>query len=89
VLAGLEDRHRDPAFFELHKRGFQSAALPAAAAPEVEGKRRALDLLREGRLRELSAEIDALTAPLVLRALHTPGQPRILVFGPDLGGPAG
>jgi hypothetical protein len=44
-----------------------------------------VDLLLEGRLRDLPAEIDALTMRQVLDAVESLGRPRILVFGPDLG----
>lgn len=86
ALSSLENNYRVPAFFELHKREFRNAALAADAAPEVEGKRIAMDLLREGRPRDLAAEIEAMTSEQVLRAVETLGQLRVLVFGPDLGG---
>jgi predicted Zn-dependent peptidase len=86
VLSSLEERYRDEAFFELHRREFRNVALPADASPESQGRRMALDLLRQGTLRDLPTEIDELTAEQVLRVVDTLGEPRVLVFGPDLGG---
>jgi hypothetical protein len=86
VLIGLEARYDDDAFFELHKREFRNAALTRDAAPEAEGLRMAMDLMRDGSPRELSAEIDEMSSQQVLRAMDSLGQPRVLVFGPELGG---
>jgi hypothetical protein len=84
ALSGLEQAYRTPTEFDRHKQHFRNVALVADAAPEAEGKRLALDLLLEGRLRDLAVEIDALTARQVLDAVAALGRPRILVFGPDV-----
>jgi hypothetical protein len=89
ALSGLEQAYRFPGDFEQDRQHFRNVTLVADAAPEAEGKRMAIDLLLEGRLRDLSAEIDALTAQQVLDAVESLGRPRILVFGPDLGGDGG
>ena len=89
ALSGLEQAYRIPTEFERHKAHFRSVALVADATPEAEGKRLALDLLIEGRLRDLAIEIDALTAQQVLDAVRSLGRPRILVFGPELGAGGG
>jgi hypothetical protein len=85
TVRALEERYREPSFFTLHRRHFLNRTLVRESAPEVEGIRIAMDLLREGRARDLLAEIDGLNAEQVLRALESLGDPRILVFGPDLG----
>lgn len=76
----------DPTFFAWHRRHFRSARLLEEAAPEAEGLRRAEDLLRTGRPRELRSEMWTLEGPRLARAALTLGPPRILVLGPDLSG---
>jgi hypothetical protein len=86
ALSGLQQAYRFPGDFEQDRQHFRNVALLADAAPEAQGRRLAIDLLLEGRLRDLSAEIDALTAQQVLDAVELLGRPRILVFGPDVDG---
>lgn len=74
----------DEAFFRSYLRQFRTRRLIADAAPEEEGLRRALDLMRTGRTRDLPREISSLTADDLRRAAATLGEPRTLVFGPDL-----
>lgn len=81
----LARRYRDPSFFSLHRRQFRSAGLVEQSAPEAEGRRIAMDLLRQGRVRDLPGEISGLTADHIVQAIETLGEPRILVFGPNLG----
>jgi predicted Zn-dependent peptidase len=85
TLRVLEDRYREPTYFNLHQRHFRNASLVQESAPESEGIRIAADVLRDGRARDLAKEIDALTSQDVLRAIGTLGEPRVLVFGPQLG----
>ncbi|HEX9886938.1 MAG TPA: hypothetical protein VGA70_10645 [Longimicrobiales bacterium] len=73
-------------FFGWHRRRFRAARLMEEMAPEDEGVRLALDLLRNGRIRDLPGEIDALEPADMARAAGALGSPRILVFGPDLDG---
>jgi len=74
----------DPSFFAWHRRHFRSARLLEEAAPEAEGLRRAEDLLRAGRPRDLRSEMWTLEGRQLARAALTLGPPRILVLGPDL-----
>jgi hypothetical protein len=85
TLEGLASRYRDPSFFSLHRRQFHNAMLLDQSAPEAEGRRIATDLLRQGRIRDLTGEISGLTADHIVRTIETLGDPRILVFGPNLG----
>lgn len=82
----LAERHREPTFFHAQRRRFRNLRLTEEGAPEVEGRRMAMDLLREGRVRDLPAEIGELDPDHVARALDDLSPPRILVFGPALGG---
>lgn len=83
LVEGLEAQ-ADPAFFRWQRRRFRSARLLAESPPEAEALRIALDLLREGRVRDLPAEIWGLTAEAVAEAADDLGEPRILILGPDL-----
>ena len=86
TLQTLERRYGEPTFFTPHQRHFRNSSLVGESAPESEGKRIAADVLREGRPRDLEAEIDGLSADAVVRTIASLGEPRILVFGPQLGG---
>jgi hypothetical protein len=81
----LEDLYDDASFFLLHQRHFLNMSLVQESAPEAEGIRIAMDVLRDGRVRTLQAEIESLTAERLRRGISSLGEPRILVFGPDLG----
>jgi hypothetical protein len=81
----LEDLYDDASFFSLHQRHFLNTSLVQESAPEAEGIRIAMDVLRDGRVRSMPAEIESLTADGLRRAISSLGEPRILVFGPDLG----
>lgn len=88
IVGAVEDvrsRTLEPAFFRSWRRRFRTTALLAEAPPEAEGRRRALDLLREGQIRDLEEEIRVLTADDLQRAAAALGPPRLLVYGPDLG----
>jgi hypothetical protein len=71
-------------FVQWHRRRFRSERLLWDAAPEEEGRRVAFDLLHYGRVRDLQAEIWALSRDALVEAGATVGEPRVLVFGPDL-----
>jgi hypothetical protein len=75
----------EPGFLRFHRRQFRNGRLAEDAAPEAEGLRAALDLLRDGRIRDLPMEIRALDPESVRRAGSALGPPRVLVLGPDLG----
>jgi hypothetical protein len=81
----LEDLYDDASFFSLHQRHFLNMSLVQESAPEAEGIRIAMDVLRDGRVRILPSEIESLTADRLRRGISSLGEPRILIFGPDLG----
>jgi len=85
TIERLGERHRDPGSFRWHRRRFRSVRLTSDGAPEAEGLRMALDLLREGRVRDLATEVWAMQPEQVEQAVDAFGGPRVLVFGPDLG----
>jgi hypothetical protein len=71
-------------FFRAYRRRFRGSRLVEDAPPEVESLRRAGDLLRDGRTRDLPADISLLGAADLRDAASRLGEPRILLFGPDL-----
>lgn len=86
IVEDVGERHRDPGFFRFQRRRFRTAFLVEEGAPEVAGRRMATDLLRTGDLRDLDKEIDDMEPGALERAVDGLGEPRVLVFGPDLGG---
>lgn len=83
----MVDELEEPAaapFFRWQRRRFRSERLLEESPPEAEALRAALDLLREGRVRDLPAEVWSLTADAIAGAADELGDPRILVLGPDL-----
>lgn len=74
----------DPEFFRAYRRRFRSERLLADSSPEAQGLRATLDLDRLGRVRDLSAETRNLEAADLASISLALGEPRILVFGPDL-----
>lgn len=83
-LVDAMDEPVQPSFFRWQRRRFRSWRLLQEAAPEDEARRVALDLLRLGRVRDLPAEIWALTPTAVAEAADDLGEPRIVVLGPEL-----
>jgi len=79
----------EPGFLQFHRRTFRNVRLVEDATPEAEGLRGALDLLRDGRIRDLPTEIRSLDGASVQQAGASLGPPRVLVLGPDLAGGAG
>lgn len=76
----------DGPFFRAYRRQFRGSRLLGNAPPEVESLRRAMDLLFLGRVRDLPRAIDILTPGDLQEAAENLEEPRIFVFGPDLGG---
>ena len=76
----------DGTLFLLARRAFRARSLLADANGSDAGLRISDDLLREGRVRRLGSEISALTPESLARAFDGLGEPRVLVFGPSLGG---
>lgn len=76
-------------FFHWRRRRFRASRLLEEAAPEAEVRRMTADLLRDGRARDLSAEIWSLDARALRAAARALGDPRILLLGPDLGANGG
>jgi hypothetical protein len=89
TMAQSEEELLDPGLLRFHRRRFQNGRLVEDATPEAEGLRAALDLLNDGRIRDLPTEIRALDAESVQRAGASLGLPRVLILGPDLGDGAG
>jgi len=85
TVAAMSERYEDPALFTLHRRRFRNETLVSEGAPEAEGRRIALDLLHEDRVRDLEAEIGAIDLDTIRRTIEALGEPRVLLFGPDLG----
>jgi hypothetical protein len=86
TLAAIAGGYEDPALFPLHRRQFRNSTLTAESAPEVEGLRLAHDLLRTRELRDLARDIQGLQVGDIVREVAALGEPRILVFGPAMGG---
>lgn len=87
MLAAVRDlasTSEPEAFFRLQRRRFRSAVVLEADRPEVEGRQLADDLARDGAPRYRASEIWGLTAESLRRAARSLGEPRVLVFGPDL-----
>lgn len=84
TMARVSAERLQPDFFRFHRRRFRNLRLTEDASPEVEGLRAALDLRRDGRLRDLGADIWGLDSDALAGAAATLGPPRVLVFGPDL-----
>jgi hypothetical protein len=89
IVQDLGRRHEDPGYFRFQRRRFRTALLVGEGAPEVEGRRMALDLLVEGSVRDLEREIYGMEPQGLERAVDALGEPRVLVFGPDLAGGGG
>lgn len=86
TMARISSEILDPGFLRFHRRRFRNVRLVEDAAPEIEGLRSALDLMREGRIRDLPTEIWSLDSQGYQQATTALGSPRVLVFGPDLVG---
>lgn len=77
---------RDAAFFRFHRGRFRASRLIDEAAPEAASDRMALELLTRGAILDFDDAVWELDADTAADAAATLGNPRILVFGPDLGG---
>lgn len=76
---------RDPTFFRFHRSRFRASRLIREAAPEVAAERMAVELLVLGAVLDLDDAVWSLDAATAADAAAALGDPRILVFGPDLG----
>lgn len=85
----LAERPADPTNFQWQRRRFRTEILLQEALPEGRGRRLADDLHRTGQLRDVTAEIWALDAESLSTLAAALGEPRIVVFGPELGEGAG
>lgn len=74
----------DDVYFPWQHRRFRAAALGGDAAPEDLALRLSLDLMRDGRIRDLDAESHDLRPEGLVALARSLGDPRILIFGPDL-----
>jgi hypothetical protein len=91
ILATVRGLERDPAdaYFGWHRRRFRNQMLVREGAPEEVALRMALDLQREGRVRPLQDEIWGVGPRELAEAARELGDPRVLVFGPDLAADGG
>ncbi len=83
AMARLEDEPAE-ALFRWQRRRFRSAILLLEGVSEEAAFRMALDLMRDGRVRPLQEEVWEIGPEELAAALE---EPRILLMGPDLGGP--
>ena len=83
---GRLENEADAEFFQWQRRRFRSAILLREGTPEEAALRRALDLLREGRVRALEEEVRAIGPRDLAVAAEGLGEGRVLVMGPDLPG---
>lgn len=72
-------------FLELYRRRFTGQVLLAESRPEVEAQRMALDLLVDGRVRDLPVVLRGLGSDEPAATLARLGEPRILLYGPPGG----
>ena len=86
AMARLEDEPAE-ALFRWQRRRFRSAILLREGVPEEAALRMALDLMRDGRVRPLQEEVWEIGPEEVADAAAALEEPRILLMGPDLGGP--
>lgn len=77
---------RDPAFFRFNRGRFRATRLVEEAAPEAAARRMAAELLTRGQILDFEEAVWTLDADTAADAAIALGTPRILVFGPDLGG---
>ena len=84
AVDGLKDETEEP-FFRWQRRRFQSAALLREGQPKEAALRVALDLSRDGRVRSLLEEVEAIGPRDLAAATAGLEAPRVLVMGPGLG----
>jgi hypothetical protein len=77
------ERTNEP-FFKWQRRRFRTASLLRTSRPEDEAQEILSDVLRGREARALFEEIWTLSAEDVIAASSALGEPRILVYGPDL-----
>lgn len=75
----------DPTVFQWQRRRFRTEVLLREALPGERGRRLTADLQRRGQLRDITAEIWALDPEGLQSVAAALGEPRIVVFGPELG----
>ena len=80
----LKDETEEP-FFRWQRRRFRSAALLLEGQPKEAALRVALDLARDGAVRSLLEEVEAIGPRDLAAATDGLGAPRVLVMGPELG----
>ncbi|MEQ9570396.1 MAG: hypothetical protein RLN75_09425, partial [Longimicrobiales bacterium] len=88
-ILALADRiaaERDPSFFRFHRGRFRAARLIEEAPPEAAATRMAAELLTRGEILEFDEAVWSLSVGMAVETAGALGPPRILVFGPDLGG---
>ena len=84
AVDGLKDEAED-SFFRWQRRRFRSAALLREGQPEEAALRGALDLARDGEVRSLLEEVEAIGPRELAAATAGLAAPRVLVMGPGMG----
>ena len=84
AVDGLKDEAEE-SFFRWQRRRFRSAALLREGQPEEAALRVALDLARDGGVRSLPEEVEAIGPRELAAATAGLAAPRVLVMGPDMG----
>ena len=84
AVDGLKDETEEP-FFRWQRRRFRSAALLREGQPKEAALRVALDLSRDGGVRSLLEEVEAIGPRDLAAATAGLEAPRVLVMGPGLG----
>lgn len=85
AVRSLASRAPAPTIFQSQRRRFRTGTFLREALPEERGRRLAADLHRSGRLRDVAAEIQDLDPESLQAMAAALGEPRIVVFGPELG----
>lgn len=84
AVAELADDPPSGGLFDWERRRFRTRTFLQEAVPELRALRMSGDLRRSGRLRDIEREVEALSPALLQTVARALGDPKILVFGPDL-----
>lgn len=87
ILAAVDrlEEETDEPFFRWQQRRFRSTVLLREGQPKEAALRAALDLARDGAIRSLTEELEAIGPHDLAAATSSLEAPRVLVIGPRLG----
>ena len=87
ILAAVDrlEEETDEPFFRWQQRRFRSTVLLREGQPKEAALRAALDLARDGAIRSLTEELEAIGPHDLAAATSGLEAPRVLVIGPRLG----